>query len=290
MKVLITGANGQVGHELQAYAKENGINCVSFPRVELDITDLSSVRSRLENSDVDFIINAAAYTAVDAAEENVDDAYSVNRDGVKHLATICAEKDIPLLHISTDFVFDGNKTEPYHESDKTNPLSVYGESKLAGEEVLRETWKKHIILRTAWVYGEHGGNFVKTMLRLMQERDELKVVGDQWGCPTSAASIAKALMQVAAKIYHGKEDFGTYHFSGSGRTNWCDFAREIQRQASEIIPINVSIKPIGSADWVSPATRPLNSVLSCEKIQTNFDIPSEQWQDQLRPVIAALVS
>lgn len=292
MKILITGAGGQVGRELLlAAAQQQSIFCVAHDRSQLDITDVAAVNTVINRQDIDIVINAAAYTAVDAAEENIDAAFSVNRDGVKNLALACQRKDIPLLHISTDFVFDGEKVGAYEEDDQTNPLSVYGKSKLAGEDILRETWEKHIILRTSWVYSIYGGNFVKTMLRLMRERDQLQVVNDQWGCPTSAKSIAATLLDIAHTVaVEGVADWGVYHFSAKGRTNWHAFAEEILTQANQHSVMNVSIQPITSQEWVCAARRPNNSELSCDKIAENLAIERVRWQSELPQVIADLIA
>ena len=198
---------------------------------------------------------------------------------------------IPLLHISTDFVFDGDKECAYEEDDAAKPLNVYGQSKLAGEMAVKETWEKHIILRTSWVYSEHGNNFVKTMLKLMHSRDHLQVVNDQWGCPTSARSIALALVAIAQSIViNGRQDWGIYHYCDSGKTNWYEFAKAIRSQAKDYAPLAVSISPICSDEWPSAATRPRNAVLSTEKIRRVFGIHPPLWQEQLRPVINALSS
>jgi len=289
MKVLITGANGQVGRELTAIAHQLEIDHVSYNRAQLDITDAIAIQAMIDEQKPDVVINAAAYTAVDAAENDSDAAFSVNRDGVENLALSCRSSDIPLLHISTDFVFDGKKSGAYKEDDKTNPLSVYGVSKLAGEEVLRATCDKHIILRTSWVYSVHGDNFVKTMLRLMRERDQLQVVDDQWGCPTSAQSIAVTLLAIASTVVEkGVEAWGVYHFCSSGRTSWYAFAKEILRLASEKECLDISMTPISSEQWKSTAIRPKNSELSTKKLERTFGIEIELWQDQLSSVISSL--
>ncbi|MBL4851803.1 MAG: dTDP-4-dehydrorhamnose reductase [Gammaproteobacteria bacterium] len=289
MKILVTGANGQVGRELVIAAQQQAISCVAYDRSQLDISNANTVSSVINRQNIDLVINAAAYTAVDAAETNSDAAFSVNRDGVKNLALACDQRDIPLLHISTDFIFGGNQSGAYSEEDIAAPMNVYGKSKLAGEKILASTLEKHIILRTSWVYSEHGANFVKTMLRLMRERDQLQVVNDQWGCPTSARSIAQALLVIARLVLEKKvPDWGIYHFSAKGRTNWCAFAQEILLQARQYEPLEVVIEGISSENWVSAATRPKNSEFSTEKIATTFGIEIEFWQKQLSPVIEYL--
>jgi len=289
MKALITGANGQVGKELVIAAQQRSIAYMACDRSQLDITNITSINTVVDTYNPDVVINAAAYTVVDAAEDNVDEAYNINRDGVENLALACRRKDIPLLHISTDFVFDGNKIGAYAEEDIPNPVSVYGKSKLAGEEILRKTWEKHIIFRTSWVYSVHGSNFVKTMLRLMNERSEIQVIDDQWGCPTSAQTIALALFDVAiALIKDENKAWGTYHYCEEGRTNWCEFSREILRQAKQFSTIDVSILPIKSDQWVSAAERPKNSELSSKKIKEIFGVAGRSWSQQLKPIIEYL--
>ncbi len=289
MKILITGADGQVGRELLFAAQQQSIFCVAHDRSQLDICDVAAVNMAINKQDIDIVINAAAYTAVDAAEENSDVAFSVNRDGVRNLALACRQQELPLIHISTDFVFNGNKTGAYYETDIVAPVSVYGESKLAGEAVLAATLEQHVILRTSWVYSEHRSNFVKTMLRLMRERDQLQVVNDQWGCPTSAQAIAQALLVIAGSVLkRNVQDWGIYHFSAQGRTNWYAFAQEILAQARRYESLHVAIEPISSEAWISAAARPKNSELCCRKLSATFDIEIEPWQKQLSPVIASL--
>ncbi|PCH62016.1 MAG: dTDP-4-dehydrorhamnose reductase [Gammaproteobacteria bacterium] len=291
MRILITGAKGQVGRELVLVAQQQEISYFACDHSQLDITDSVAVDELLRTQDIDVVINAAAYTAVDVAEQDVDAAYRVNRDGVENLALACRSYDVPLIHISTDFVFDGKQSEAYNETDSTDPLSIYGKSKLIGEEMLVQSWEKHIILRTSWVYSVHGSNFVKTMLRLMQERDQLQVVNDQWGCPTSARSIAKALIDIARSVVEkGASNWGVYHFSAKGRTNWYEFAKEILAQANQYSILNVSIQPITSQEWLCAAERPRNSELSCDKIAVNFGIQRVRWQSELPQVIADLIA
>ena len=291
MKLLITGACGQVGRELVLRVQKESIYCASYSRDQLDITQLEATMSAISAQNYNMVINAAAYTAVDKAEEDGEAAYRVNRDGVKNLALACREQNIPLLHISTDFVFDGEKHLPYSEDDATHPINIYGKSKLAGEQCIQEIWDKHIILRTSWVYSQHRNNFVKTMLRLMQERDTVRVVGDQWGCPTSACSIARTLVDIAKYIMESNNPpWGLYHFSDAGKTNWYEFAKEIQLQTNEFKELNVSIEAITSEDWVCAAKRPRNSLLSSEKLTKTFAITPDHWQTQLKPVIQSLAT
>ena len=234
MKILITGAQGQVGKELVSIANQRGFDVIAAGQTELDITQLKNIRSYIELHQPDLVINAAAYTAVNKAEEEQDITYAINRDGAANLAAVSKEKNILLLHISTDYVFDGTKSEAYSENDAVSPLGVYGISKWQGEETIRQTLPEHIILRVAWVFGEQGNNFVKTMLRLAKDRDELSVVEDQFGGPSPAKDIAKTLIILAEQYQKEKTlEWGTYHYCGDEKVSWCGFAKEILKQAKE---------------------------------------------------------
>ena len=215
MKILVTGANGQVGHAL---VEAGGEQVVGLGRAALDITDRAAVQRAVAQHAPDVVVNAAAYTAVDRAESEPERAHWVNRDGPAHLAETCADAGIPLVHLSTDYVFDGTKGAPYTEADATNPLGVYAQSKVAGEEAVRERLDRHVILRTSWVFGAHGANFVRTILRLMGERETLRVVADQHGNPTAATDIARAALDIAEQIERGHTSWGTYHFAGQPAT------------------------------------------------------------------------
>ncbi len=281
MKILITGAKGQVGTDLVLEAKKRNHEVFGFTSSKLDITSKAVVDATVATIKPDVVINAAAYTAVDKAEEEKDKAYAVNETGVKNLAETCKTLDIPLLHISTDYVFDGEKKEPYTEADTPNPTSVYGASKLAGEVVLQKTWQKHIILRVSWVFGEHGNNFVKTMLRLAQDRDELSVVNDQYGAPTSAKAIAECLLNIAEKTDFGKNNFswGLYHFQSDPGVTWYEFAKEIFNQAKEngMLDKEMIVKPIGSYQFPTPVKRPINSKLDGHKMTEVFSVSPSKW-------------
>jgi dTDP-4-dehydrorhamnose reductase len=276
MKILITGAKGQVGTDLVLEAKKRGHETYGFTSSELDITDKAVVTNTITNIKPNVVINAAAYTAVDKAETVKEKAYAVNETGVKNLAEVCKELDIPLLHISTDYVFDGEKKEPYVETDSPKPTSAYGTSKLAGEIALKNTWEKHIILRVSWVFGEYGNNFVKTMLRLAKDRDELSIVNDQYGAPTSAKAIAECLLDIADKSDFGQKDFpwGLYHFESDPGVTWYEFAKEIfsQAKASGIIDKEMIVDPISIEQFKTPVKRPLNSKLEGAKVKSNFGV------------------
>lgn len=291
MKILITGAQGQVGKELSTLANTHGYNVIAAGRSELDITQASKVNDYLNQHQPDIIINAAAYTAVDKAEQEQAIAYAINYEGAKNIATTCATLSIPLLHISTDYVFDGSKAEPYNEDDDVSPLGVYGDSKWKGEEAIRENLNNAIILRVAWVFGAHGNNFVKTMLRLAKERDELNVVADQFGGPSPAKNIAETLIKLVEKYQETKTlQWGTYHYCGSPKTTWYEFATEIFKQANKKGLINKKIKvnPITTAQYPTPAKRPKNSMLNCSKIKNIFEIDLPNWRNALNVVLSEL--
>ena len=290
MKILITGAQGQVGKELVSIAEQH-YDVIAAGRDELDITQAKSVAEYIKSSQPDIVINAAAYTAVDKAEEDQERAYAINRDGAKNLATACAQHNIPLLHISTDYVFDGSKIDAYSETDNVTPLGIYGESKWQGEEAIRKLLSQHVILRVAWVFGAHGNNFVKTMLRLAKDRDELNVVADQFGGPSPAKSIAKTLIHLV-DIYqkYKKLQWGTYHYCGTEKTNWCDFAREIFKQANEkgLMNKKIRVSSITTAEYPTLAKRPQNSMLNCTKIKNTFGIDMPDWHAGLNEVLTEL--
>lgn len=291
MKILITGAQGQVGKELTSLAKERGYDVIAAGRSDLDITQATDVQDFINHHHPDVVINAAAYTAVDKAEEEQVLAYAINRDGAKNIATACTELSLPLLHISTDYVFDGTKVESYNEEDKVSPLGVYGESKWQGEEAIRERLSNHIILRVAWVFGAQGNNFVKTMLRLGKERDELNVVADQYGGPSPAKDIADALINLAEQYTKNKKlDWGTYHYCGQTKTSWYQFANEIfqRAKAQGLINKTVQINPITTAEYPTPAKRPKNSMLDCSKIKNSFNIEMPDWRQALSLVLTEL--
>jgi dTDP-4-dehydrorhamnose reductase len=280
-KVLITGAGGQVGHELKMATSPYEL--IALTRNELDITQQDEVAKTVKKYNPDIIINAAAYTAVDKAEEESNRAFAINCDGVKNLAIACAENNIPLLHISTDYVFNGEKLSAYSEADPIAPLGVYGKSKAEGEAKLRELLPEHIILRTSWVFSSTGNNFVKTMLRLGKERVELSVVSDQQGCPTSAQSIAMVLLDIAQQYFSRKKiPWGTYHYCNQPPTTWYDFASSIFDIAAAIDNRPVpKLNAIPTSEYPTPAQRPTNSVLDCRKIEKAFGIVRRDWKVEL---------
>ncbi len=283
--ILITGASGQVGHELGAASCPYQL--IALTRDELDICNPVSIKRAFENHQPDIIINTAAYTAVDRAEHESGKAYATNRDGVGKLAQACHSDRIPLLQLSTDYVFDGKKQGPYFEDDPISPLGVYGDSKAAGEAVLRETLDEHVILRTSWVFSANGNNFVKTMLRLGKERDELAIVNDQTGCPTSAQSIAVVLLHIADRYLCGNSiAWGTYHFCNRSETTWFQFAEVIFSLAGGYE--NLKLNAISTSDYPTLAMRPNNSVLNFDKLGFQFEIDRVEWLDELKLVLNQL--
>lgn len=289
-RILVTGADGQLGSELMRRATQYQVTAIGLVRAQLDITDASAVRQTVLGSRAAAVVNAAAYTAVDKAESETTRAYAVNRDGTAYLAAACAEAKIPLIHVSTDYVFDGSKSTPYTEDDPVQPVSVYGASKEAGEQALRDIWPRHIILRTAWVYSVFGNNFVKTMLRLARERDSLRVVADQHGCPTAAGDLAEAILQIVRRISaEGEIPWGTYHYCGAGSTTWHGFAEAIVQLAAPVLRRSVPVIPITTADYPTPARRPANSVLDCRRIRERLGIEPRPWRVSLKEVMDELI-
>jgi dTDP-4-dehydrorhamnose reductase len=280
MRVMITGCHGQVGsclvEQLQPIA-----DILAVDRSELDITDEVAVKKAVIAFKPDVIINAAAHTAVDKAEDEVDLSYAINCDGPRFLAEAAESVNASMLHISTDYVFSGDKEGVYTEVDLTSPQGVYGESKLAGENAVINACQKHIILRTAWVFGEQGNNFVKTMLRLAKSHDTLGIVGDQFGGPTYAGDIAAALIVITKAICNGENDkFGIYHFSGLPHVSWSQFAQVIFDEAVEqtVIQQSPTVNAITTEDYPTPAKRPANSKLATGLITEKFAINASDWK------------
>lgn len=283
MKVLITGCNGQVGHCLVKQL-EGKAEVLAVDKEQLDITDQAAVFSAVSEFVPDYIINAAAHTAVDKAEEEVESSFAINRDGPKFLAEAAESCGAVMLHISTDYVFDGTGEAPYKESDTVGPQGVYGQSKLAGEHAVAQACAEHLILRTAWVFGEHGNNFVKTMLRLGQDRDSLSIVGDQIGGPTYAGDIAGALITMIEYIEkEGGPQWGVYHFSGMPYASWYEFAEHIFAAAKNksVLAYTPTLSSIPTSAYPTPAKRPANSCLDCKKIDQQFGIKPSNWQASL---------
>ncbi|GGB77460.1 NAD(P)-dependent oxidoreductase [Flavobacterium suaedae] len=275
MVVLVTGASGQLGQALQAIAPKHSTLQFHFASsAEADITNKENLQEVFNRLKPDFCINAAAYTAVDKAESEPEKAHLVNVTGAKNLAEVCKEYNTTLVHVSTDFVFDGNKNMPYTEEDETNPQGVYGKTKREGEQEIEKILAAHYIIRTSWLYSEYGNNFMKTMIRLGKERDALSVVNDQTGTPTNANNLAEAILQI---IESGKKEYGTYHYSNEGVATWYDFAKKI----FEFNTISVDVKPITTTDYPTPAKRPVYSVLDKSKIKTTFNLQISDWEKAL---------
>ena len=274
--ILVTGAKGQLGSEINSLSKEYQYNFFFTDRDELDITNRDDIVSFIDQNRIDIIINCAAYTAVDKAEEDEELADEINHLAPKYLAQISTERDIKLIHISTDYVFDGKNYKPYIERDSTNPQGVYGKTKLAGEEAIKDINPKNsIIIRTSWVYSEFGANFVKTMLRLGRDRESLGVIYDQVGSPTYAKDLAKAILDILPQI--DSESVEIYNYSNEGVLSWYDFAKEIMKMAK----IDCTIKPIETKEYPTPAHRPHYSLLNKAKIKEKFSITIPFWKDSL---------
>ena len=289
-KIMITGAYGQVGFCLTQQSQANGWDVLAIDRDKLDITDPHAVNALIKEYQPDVIINAAAHTAVDKAETEIDASYAINRDGPKYLAEAAASVGAAILHISTDYVFAGDKEGGYTEDESVAPQGVYGASKLAGEQAVAAANAKHIILRTAWVFGEHGNNFVKTMLRLGSDRDQLGIVADQFGGPTYAGDIAAALLAIAEKAVAAPAtvSWGIYHFSGEPHVNWHQFAQAIfdKAVAQQLLAKAPQLNALTTADYPTPAKRPANSRLDCRKIFNQFGIQPSDWQSALENIRA----
>jgi dTDP-4-dehydrorhamnose reductase len=284
MKILITGKNGQVGRCLvDLLEAQTELTFLALDREQLDITDPVQVDKIVSEFQPNIIINAAAYTAVDKAEQECELANAINKDGPQNLALAASNINAAIIHISTDYVFDGDSAESYTESDVTAPQGEYGRSKLAGEHAVAHACAKHIILRTAWVFGEHGNNFVKTMLRLAKTRESLGVVADQFGGPTYAGDIAHAILTISKQIARDRHAYGIYHFSGFPHVSWHAFAEKIFEIALEqdVLVKPIQVNPITTLDYPTPAKRPANSRLNCHKIHNAFGIEQSDWRTAL---------
>lgn len=282
MVVLVTGASGQLGQAIKSIANQYlEIDFKFYNSSELNIVDLKQCKSIFEKVQPDFCINAAAYTAVDKAESEPEKARLINVTGAENLAKICKQFHTVLLHISTDFIFDGTSTKPYTEVDIPNPTGVYGQTKLEGEKAIQAILEKYFIIRTSWVYSEFGTNFMKTMLRLGNERDSLSVVNDQIGTPTNAVDLAKVLMKIIRSCHAefiSASHYGIYNFSNGGKSSWYDFAKKI----FEINKIEIDLQAIPTSAYPTPAKRPGYSVLDKSKIKEVFGVKVENWEESLK--------
>ncbi len=281
MKVLVIGKEGQLARSLLRHGRETGDEIVLVGRPEIDLAEPQTLADAVAAAKPDVVINAAAHTAVDDAEGEPEKAMAVNGIGPGALAEACHRLDIPLIHVSTDYVFDGTAERAYREDDATSPIGVYGQSKLEGERRVVAAARKHVILRTAWVYSPWGKNFLKTMLRLGETRDEVSVVSDQIGCPTYAPHLAAACLAIAARVRDepaGAPLWGIYHAAGSGETPWSGFARELFKQAEARGGRAVAVKPISTAEYPTRARRPANSRLDCGKLERVFGLRLPRWE------------
>lgn len=289
-RILLFGAGGQLGREIVALAAERGIELTALGHAELDISDPVAVARALEAARPDALINAAAYTAVDKAESEPDLAARINAFAPGLIAERCARYRTPLVHVSTDYVFDGAKRGAYVEADPVAPLGVYGRTKAAGEAAMRAAYDRHVIVRTSWVYGVHGNNFLKTMLRLAGERDQLRVVADQHGCPTATRDLAEAVLAAALAAASGDARWGTYHFAGRGVTTWHGFASAIVAAAEPNTGRKPQVTPITTADYPTPASRPKNSELASDLFERAFGVRAAPWEQRTREVVDRLLA
>jgi dTDP-4-dehydrorhamnose reductase len=281
-KIIVLGASGQLGHCLQQVAAEQHIKDIYFPAEdEANVLNVEALEKLFAEQKPAFCINCAAYTAVDKAEDDTDIARRVNKDGAANLAHLCKTHNATLIHVSTDFVFEGNSPHPLVETDAANPISVYGLTKLEGEQDVAELLPEHYIIRTSWLYSEYGNNFVKTMLRLGKEKEELKIIADQVGTPTYAIDLAKCIFTI---INANAGQYGIYHFSNEGVTSWYDFAKAI----FDLSHTTIKVLPVRTAEYVTKATRPAYSVMDKAKIKSTFKMQIPYWRDSLELCIKKL--
>ncbi|MDG1818291.1 MAG: dTDP-4-dehydrorhamnose reductase [Porticoccaceae bacterium] len=292
MKVLVLGANGQLGRCLADQLADTNHSVTLASRAEIDLSNLEATRAALVSLQADVVINASAYTAVDKAEDETEQANLINNLAVGNVANVCADIGAVLVHVSTDYVFDGEATIPYGEAAATNPQGVYGQTKLLGEQAVQASGCKHLIIRTAWVFSEYGNNFLKTMLRLAEGRDSLSIVSDQVGCPTYAQDIAKAIVKILAGIESNNQSWGLYHFCGDQSTTWFGFADAIfeQAAAADLIASGPALTPISTAEFPTPAKRPAFSALDSGKIMNDWAVQSSDWMSAIKVVISTLKS
>jgi dTDP-4-dehydrorhamnose reductase len=287
--ILVFGGNGQLGRELARSAAANDLPLQALSHTEADIGDAEAVERAVRNVRPSVVVNAAAYTKVDLAETEVAAAQRGNSVGPRVIAAACAAANVPLVHVSTDYVFDGRKQGPYVESDPIAPLGVYARTKADGETAVRNAVADHVILRTAWVYGEFGNNFLKTMVRLAQQRDELRVVADQRGCPTSTRDLAAAILRMAPRLTAGEAAWGTYHFAGTGTTTWHGFAERIVAAQAPLTGRRPRVTAITTADYPTPARRPANSTFDCSLFARVFGFRARPWSEEADEITVAVV-
>jgi dTDP-4-dehydrorhamnose reductase len=293
LKLLVTGRSGQLAQSLLEAGSRSHFDVVAVGRPGLDLSRIASIEANIEQMNPSIVVNAAAYTAVDKAESEPEQAHAINARGAGEVAAACERHGIPLIHISTDYVFEGRKAEPYVEDDAVGPTSVYGRSKLEGEQRVAAACSRSIILRTAWVYSPFGHNFVKTMLRLAASRAEIAVVDDQVGCPTYAPHLADAVLAVAERVLaHGRHQglWGVYHAAGQGQATWCTFAREIFRCSAKLGGPAAEVKAITTADYPTAAGRPANSRLDCSKLARVFGVCLPDWREGTAQCVRRLIA
>ena len=288
--LLVFGASGQLGRETVEYFARSGKATIGLSRAAVDITDVDAVGRAIEAAQPRLILNAAAYTAVDRAESEPEKARAVNALGAENVARSAEAAGVPLIHISTDYVFDGTKTGPYVEGDPIAPLGVYGATKAEGEERVRAIASRHFVVRTAWVFSAFGANFVKTILRLARERESLRVVADQRGCPTSTRDLAEAVAAIDASLAEGSRDWGTYHFAGQGVTTWRDFAEAIVAAQAPVTGRAPPVAAIATAEYPTPARRPANSELDSGRFATVFGYRAQPWRIRTAETVAILLA
>ena len=282
--ILVTGGNGQLASCIKDVEKQyDDLNVIYTAHLELDICNLNQIQTFFKsNPQINYCINCAAYTAVDKAETESEKAFEINAIGAKNLAHVCNDHGAVLIHVSTDFVFDGEKNKPYTETDVANPISVYGASKLQGELEIQQALKQYFIIRTSWLYSEHGNNFMKTMLRLAETRDEISVVSDQIGTPTYARDLAEVILKI---VNSNDKNFGLYHYSNQGVASWYDFAKAIFDSQN----ISIKVNPIKTEFYPTPAKRPMYSVLEKTKIKDRIELEIPFWRDSLKVAIFSLL-
>ena len=293
MRIVVTGKVGQVVTALQAQAaRYDDIELITLGRPDIDLADLSSLEAPIKAANPDVILSVAAYTAVDKAESEPELAQTINGDAPGELARLAASLNIPILHLSTDYVFAGDKDEVYLETDPTGPVSVYGRTKLSGEDKIKAETDNYVILRTAWVYSPYGNNFVKTMLRLGASRDEVGVVSDQLGCPTYAPEIARALLAIARQVVNDPDPIlrGTFNLTGQGETSWAGFAEAIFEEATDTLGRTVRVNAIPTSAYPTPAKRPANSRLSGAKLDEVYGLQLDPWGVSLKTCLDELTA
>ena len=291
MKIFVAGASGQVARALVARNDEKGLSIQACGRPACDLTHKAAIAGALDGVAPDVVVNAAAYTSVDRAEEDEEAAFAVNAIGAGNLAAAMAARGLPIIHLSTDYVFDGTKNTPYLESDRPSPLGAYGRSKLAGEAAVAAANAEHIILRTAWVYSPFGKSFVKTMLRLADGPKEVCVVADQFGCPTSAFDIADGVICVARGLANQKapQAYGVFHIAGTGEATWADLAEAVFHESKTNGGPFAPVRRVPSSEFITAAPRPMNSRLDCGRLDAVYGVRLPSWRESLKPVVAALL-